>query len=207
MDKSEELNEFAAALAKAQGQIDDASKDSKNPYYNSKYADLASVRALIREPLANNGLSVVQLPTASIQGVEVETIILHSSGQFIKNKLFIPLFPRVNKEGKLTEVDAHAIGSGISYARRYSLMSMLALAADDDDGNAATVKPAVQQQKTPTNEKALAEANAAAGQGSASLRDWWQNLPKDVRDSFTTDALKSLKSTAAAVDAKTKGAE
>ena len=127
MDMSDDISALAEALSKAQGAILDASKGAENPYFKSKYADLASVRSVIREPMAKNGLSLVQLPKTVDGGVSVETLLLHSSGQFIKSSLFMPA----------AKADAHGIGSAITYARRYSIMSILCLATEDDDGNAA----------------------------------------------------------------------
>lgn len=129
MEMSAEIAALAASLSKAQGEIEDATKDGVNPAFGKpvKYANLASVRAVIRGPLAKHGLSVIQLPRAHTGYVEVTTMLLHSSGEYIKETLNMPT-------GK---ADAHGIGSAITYARRYGLMSILCLAADDDDGNAA----------------------------------------------------------------------
>ena len=90
MDTSDNIDLIATALSAAQGQIDDASKGSENPYFKSKYADLAAVRSVIREPLAANGLSIVQLPRTVEGGAIVKTILMHTSGQFISNELFMP---------------------------------------------------------------------------------------------------------------------
>ena len=99
MNTSEEIHELATALSKAQGEIEDAAKGAENPYYKSKYADLAAVRGVIREPLAKNGLSIVQNPATVQGGVEVETILLHSSGQYMSSKLFMPV----------AKIDAHGV--------------------------------------------------------------------------------------------------
>ena len=131
MKMSETIAELATALSKAQGQIEDASKDGLNPAFRSKYADLAAVRAVIREPLAVNDLAVMQFPRTRQNYVEVETMLVHKSGEFFSETLEIPV----------AKFDAHGIGSGITYGRRYGLMSILCLAAVDDDGNAATEKP------------------------------------------------------------------
>ena len=88
--------ELAKSLAKAQGQIKGAVKDSDNPFFKSKYADLASVWDACRGPLAENGLSVVQLPGQTLildSGalVEVQTMLLHESGEWIGETLQIPV--------------------------------------------------------------------------------------------------------------------
>lgn len=132
MDMSDSIAALADALAKAQGEIDDATKAGINPHFKSKYADLAAVRAVIRGPLAKNGLAVIQLPRAQNGVVEVDTMLTHKSGEFIKETLRMPV----------AQMNAHGIGSAITYARRYGLMSMLCLAADDDDGNGAVMSEA-----------------------------------------------------------------
>jgi hypothetical protein len=141
MLRSETIGKLATALAKAQGTMDDASKDSTNPHFRSKYADLASVRAAVRGPLSANGLAYVQLPSFDGECVRVETVLMHGeSGEFLSETLSIPLLKK----------DAHSIGSAITYARRFSLMAVLGIAPDeDDDGNKASERPAISQRAAP----------------------------------------------------------
>lgn len=128
MQKSEQINDLAAALSKAQGQMGGALKDSANPFFKSKYADLASVTEAIRGPLAENGLSYVQLPReCEGERVVVETVLLHASGQWISNEVEVPV----------TKADAQGYGSALTYARRYGLSAITGVAPEDDDGNAA----------------------------------------------------------------------
>ncbi len=126
--RSKEINELAGALAKAQGEIGGAKKGAENPFFKSKYADLASVWDAIRSPFSKNGLSVVQRPYGK---TGIETLLFHSSGQWMSG-------------GKLEiapgKQDAHGIGSAITYARRYTLMAVAGVAPEDDDGNAAVGK-------------------------------------------------------------------
>lgn len=140
MNRSEQINELATALAKAQGQITGALKDSSNPYYSSKYADLASVWDACRKPLSENGLAVIQMPGRDESGNFVETILSHSSGQWFSSKLhFKP--GRTDKNGVFIPLeDSQALGSGITYIRRYALSAMVGIAPEDDDGNAASGK-------------------------------------------------------------------
>lgn len=138
MNKSDSIKELATALAKAQGQIKGAVKDSANPFFKSKYADLASVVEAIRSAFAANGLSYIQSVEPSDKDeVRVETTILHSSGEWIGcGVLALPV----------SKVDAQGYGSALTYARRYSLSAATGVAPEDDDGNAATVakpKPAM----------------------------------------------------------------
>ena len=128
MNKSENINELAAALSRAQGAIKGALKDSINPHFKAKYADLASTWDACREQLAKNELSVVQMPDVSdTGGIAVETILMHSSGQWISSRFVMPV----------PKPDAHGVGSAITYARRYALAAMVGIAPEDDDGNKA----------------------------------------------------------------------
>ena len=128
MNRSESINELAAALSKAQGEIEGAVKDKNNPAFRSKYADLGAVWDAVRGPLAKNGLSIIQSPSRTETGVEVETTLMHSSGQWMSSSLAIPAFKQ----------DAHGIGSATTYARRFALSAFCGVAPVDDDGNAAT---------------------------------------------------------------------
>lgn len=125
--RSDSIGKLSEALAKAQGQMRGAPKDAANPFYRSKYADLASISEACRDALAKNGLAIMQFPRASEKGVEVETLLSHSSGEWVSETLEIPLAKR----------DAQGIGSAITYARRYALAAIVGVAPEDDDGHAA----------------------------------------------------------------------
>lgn len=127
---TEQRAELAAALALAQAEIDSAPKTEKNPFFKSTYADLATVRQAIREAFGKHGLSVIQIPHTSDDRVMVTTILMHKSGQFVEGTLAL----------KPVKGDPQAIGSAITYARRYSLMAFAGVAPDDDDGNDASGK-------------------------------------------------------------------
>ena len=196
MKMSETIDQLATALSIAQGQIEDATKSSKNDFYKSKYADLASVRAAVRQPFADNGLSVVQFPRTVPGGVEVETMLLHSSGEFMAETLFMPV-----------KHEPHPIGSGISYARRYALMSIANLAADDDDGNAAqTAKPVAEPDPKVVREMAI-RAKKEAEKGIDALNAFWRGLDADERKLLNPEALKDLKAIAIAVVSDKKETE
>lgn len=130
MNTSESINELAAALAKAQAQIQPAKKENVNPAFKSKYADLASVWDACREPLTANGLSVVQMPTDNAEPgrVALVTTLLHSSGQWISSMV----------STRIVKDDPQGVGSALTYLRRYALSAMVGVAPDDDDGNAAS---------------------------------------------------------------------
>lgn len=151
MNKSESINELAISLAKAQGQMRGAVKDSANPFFKSKYADLQSVTEAIREAFSYNGLSYIQmLDSSKPNEIAVETIIMHSSGQWISNGvLSVPV----------SKHDAQGYGSAITYARRYSLSAATGVAPEEDDGNgAAKAKPKAPATPMPPEVKQAAAA-------------------------------------------------
>lgn len=153
MQKSEQINELAAALAKAQGEIRDASKDSVNPHFRSSYADLASVWAACRMPLSKHGLSIVQSLSTTDQGsVSVTTMLLHQSGQYLSDTLV--LTPR--------DASPQSFGSASTFGKRYGLMAMVGVApGDDDDGNAASI-PAVNTERPKVAPRASNDQTKAA---------------------------------------------
>jgi hypothetical protein len=141
MNRSETIKEISAALPKAQAAIKAASKDATNPHFRSKYADLASVIDAVKPGLNANGISFLQPVTFNEHGVCVETVLLHTSGEWISESLTVP----VSKQ------DAQGVGSAISYGRRYGLQSMCGVPAEDDDGNAATAAQPKTTAHSPTD--------------------------------------------------------
>lgn len=125
---SEQINEIATALAKAQGGMDNAIKDRVNPAFRSRYADLSSIRDAVTGPLSANGIACVQAVQTSDAGVTVETRLIHGSGQWLAST--IGAVPK--------GYDAQSVGSCVTYLRRYGLMALTGIASDDDDGNAAS---------------------------------------------------------------------
>lgn len=140
MLKSEQINELAAALAKAQGQIEGAKKSSSNPFFKSKYADLAECWNTCREALTANEISVIQMPEEINENgrLNITTMLAHSSGQYISSTLTMTV----------TKLDPQAIGSAITYGRRYALAAMVGLAQEDDDGEKAMARQE-KKDKTP----------------------------------------------------------
>lgn len=128
VDQSPSIAALAAALAKAQGAIRNAKKDSANPFFKSTYADLASAWDAAREPLAANGLAVAQRVTNSANGVIITTQLLHASGEWISDRC----------EWPVAQKTPQGMGSAITYGRRYAFMALVGIAAEEDDGNAAS---------------------------------------------------------------------
>lgn len=127
MMQSEQINELAAALAKAQRTLKAAIKDSTNPHFRSRYADLASIWSAWQEAGPAHGLAITQTTAVRDGGIVLITQMSHSSGQFIRGEY--PLNPIKN--------DSQGLGSAMTYARRYSLAAMTGVCPDDDDGESA----------------------------------------------------------------------
>ncbi|OEU74296.1 MAG: hypothetical protein BA864_10250 [Desulfuromonadales bacterium C00003093] len=131
MNKSESIVELAKALCKAQNEMGGAAKSSSNPFFKSNYSALPEVIKAIKQPFADHGLSYVQFPIEDNGRVGVETILMHSSGEWMSNKFTV----------QLTKQDAQGAGSAITYCRRYGLQAVAGIPSEDDDGNAASPAP------------------------------------------------------------------
>lgn len=131
--QSETIGAIAGALARAQAEMKSAKKNQDNPYFKSVYADLASCYEACREPLTKNGIAVFQGIEDSIDGesVTLNTMLLHSSGEWLSSSLRMPLLKK----------DPQAVGSVITYARRYGLCAAIGLASEDDDAESAMARP------------------------------------------------------------------
>lgn len=141
MNRSESIAKIASALVKAQSVMGNAIKDAKNPFFKSSYANLNAVREAVLPAMNANGISVLQ-PTVHVDGRSfVETILLHESGEFISSLTEI-IVSKAN--------DAQQQGSGISYARRYGLQSLVNIGADDDDGETAVGRGSSKSNKAST---------------------------------------------------------
>lgn len=120
-----------AALAKAQAAMDNVVKDSANPHFKSRFASLAAVRDVVIPALAEQGIAVVQMPGNDEHGrVTIQTVLLHESGTLDCGTVATTATVRGGNE-------AQALGSAVSYLRRYSLAAICGVAQEDDDGNAS----------------------------------------------------------------------
>jgi len=177
MEKSESIKELASALAKAQAAMETAKKQNTNPHFKSRYADLTSVWDACREPLTSNGLSVVQSPRTSWHEghcvVEVMTMLLHVSGEWMSDVLAVPV----------SKPDAQGIGSATTYARRYALSGFAGVTADDDDGNAAV--GGVPKAEKPSGYDEF-RSSLEAAQDLESLKQLFSSAPKSMRDYATS---------------------
>ncbi len=168
--------QLAAALAKAQAEIGGATKSKQNPHYRSRYADLAEVWDACRQALSTHGLSVVQQPSADGPRVTVTTILLHESGEYLQSALTMTA----------VQETPQAIGSCITYARRYALAAVVGVAPEDDDGHAAsapTSRPAPRDESgAPDGWDVWWPAHLrAADQGYDALAASWAHATREQR--------------------------
>lgn len=136
MNHSESIANLAAALVKVQAKLEPVkrehtakieSRKGSGSSFSYSYASLDDVMASCRDLLAENGLAVTQLPVTAEGGVGLETVLLHQSGEYIAETFRMPC-----------EGGAQAVGSALSYARRYAFLAVVGIPMEDDDGAAAT---------------------------------------------------------------------
>jgi hypothetical protein len=156
-EQSEQIGQLSQSLVAAQHVLHNPPKDSVNPFFKSRYADLATCRNILVPILAQHGLSVMQTPTFyQLPSGEVEptltTTLVHVSGEWCRSTMLL----------SATKDDPQGMGSAITYARRYSLLAITGTTGvDDDDGNAAS-KPKQQPQQRPASPPPPAKKPALA---------------------------------------------
>lgn len=125
------MKQIASALVKAQKEFGPALKTSTNPHFKTRYADLSACIEAVIDALHANGIALIQRQHESDNGVTVETVFVHESGETLEcGRLHVPA----------SKQDPQGYGSALTYARRYSLMAACGIAPEDDDGNAAQRK-------------------------------------------------------------------
>ena len=149
--KSEQINELACALSKAQAEIIGANKDRANPFFKSKYADLSSVWDACRTALTKNGLCVSQMVEPSDSGDVLCTMLIHASGQWLSS--IMPI--KVKSDGKGGPNELQALGSTLTYLRRFSLAAIVGVAPadEDDDGQLSQTTYGKNEPKLPSVSK------------------------------------------------------
>lgn len=149
MLRSENITKIAGDLLKAQKAFTSPKKSVNNPFFKSKYADISDVLEACQKALNDNNIVLIQ-PIVNKEGKNyVQTLLLHNSGEFLGCETEIKVKDNTNPQAE---------GSGITYARRYGLQSLLCLAADDDDGNEAN-KEASKPAKNDSQNKINAAIN------------------------------------------------
>lgn len=164
------MKSISSALVKAQKEFGPALKTSSNPHFRSKYADLSACVEAVIDGLNNNGIFLMQSSHLCEDGVTVETVFIHESGEQISaGKLHVPA----------SKQDAQGYGSALTYARRYALMAACGIAPEDDDGNAAVRPKQAEKPATPPPPKVPAKAEGEPGR--------WQITIKAKPDATPTD--------------------
>jgi hypothetical protein len=172
------------ALSKAQAKITGAVKGVENSFFKSKYADLSAVLDAIREPFAENDLCVAQIMEPIEGGFALVTILGHKSGQELHSRL--PVY--------LVDTKPQAVGSQITYARRYALAAIAGVAQVDDDGEAAHGRSgrkgtdqstAAETSAPPISEDVKVALRDAAAEGMPALKAAWKELAPETRDLVT----------------------
>jgi hypothetical protein len=185
----EQMANLAAAMAKAFPNIANAVKDKQNPHFRSAYADLGNVVDAIKPALKDQGLWFVQTLHNIPDHAAVETIIVHSSGEFLSCGIIaIPV----------SKKDAQGFGSALTYARRYSLSAAFGVAPEDDDGNAAVkAKPEAKPETRIDNNLMLTYQSAFKSVKTLDeLTILWNNLDKDAKiacEEFKNEAKARIK--------------
>ena len=150
MKTSESIKQIAEALVSAQKEIKFAVKDSTNPHYKSKYANINSVIDAVKKPLNDNGIAILQsLSPSDDNKLHLTTRLIHSSGEWIEDTAVCPI----------QKQDPQGLGSAVSYIRRYSLSALCSVYADDDDGQSAALNASDYLQKI-TQSQTLEELQA-----------------------------------------------
>ena len=150
MKKSETIAELAKALAAAQGEFEAVDRGATNPFFNSKYADLPSVVKAASPILSKHGIAVSQLPDFDGDNDLLTTLIMHESGEWIEATMRLFLVRQVKGEGWVESLDPQSQGSAQTYGRRYSYSGGVGVVTEvDDDGNAASTKPAATVHREP----------------------------------------------------------
>ena len=168
MQKSESIKELASALTKAQGEMPAIKFDSKNPFLKNDYASLGAIIAGARPVIAKHGLSVSQLTFGEDGVAGVETVLMHTSGEWISSSISMPVGEEKGKSS------AQVAGSIVTYLRRYSLASILGIYSDEDgDGNKPETerKPKQAPKQAPQRPSAKPEAPLTPAELSAAVQD------------------------------------
>lgn len=183
IEHSTEVAKLFDAIHKAQGVMTGVAKDSVNPHFKNRYAGLENVIEAAKPALQANGLAFTQAPGALVDGsLEVTTMLMHVSGQWLRSTLHVPLAKR----------DPQGVGSAITYGCRYSLMATLGLPPVDDDAESAVERPARREPTTtlmkPRDEaptaavqKLIDDARQAATGGEFELERFWNKLPNSQK--------------------------
>lgn len=205
--QSESIGKLAAALSKAQGAMKNAKKDSTNPFYRSKYADLSSVIEAIKEPFSQNGLSYIQYVQNNAGSSYLYTLLLHESGEWHRSGGIELITSKVEKG--IEKKDMQTLGSAITYARRFGLVLVSGLAQEDDDGNEASGHSPKEWRLGNKEYEYISQIAKQNGWSTNSISGYIKNnFKKQAASELTLEEYKKLReailSTAALVQTKEK---
>ena len=168
------MQKIATALVKAQKAFGPALKSSTNPHFKSKYADLAACIEAVIDALNNNGIALVQQSHHCEDGVIIETLFIHESGETISGGKFHVVASKQAPQG---------YGSAMTYARRYALQAACGIAPEDDDGNRAVSAPkAVEKPSRAIRSKEKVESLVRAATSAELLTTVWKALLPEERE-------------------------
>lgn len=180
MKMSAEVSELFKAFSVFQGQVENATKNAINPGVKNKYADLAECINTAKPALAANGLGVTQMIGSTEGGKQtLTTMMTHSSGQWMSDTFVMVEAVLMGGAGKNP---VQALGSAITYQRRYSFAAMIGIAQEDDDGNSNTRNAALRKPAVPTDpaiDQAINSNDAAwvkANYNPGVIKDNWSRL-------------------------------
>ena len=206
MNKSEDISELAQALSMVQHRIEDAAKDKDG--YNYKYADLSQILQIVRPALTEFGLSISQFPCDGGENIALDSILMHSSGQWLSNHYSMPV------EVAKGMSRAQASGSVITYMRRYAVAAIVGITQEDNDaalGRKQQEQKAVVDQDKIDHDIALQSNFASvhavklgiADDDLSTAAEAWQEIDTDVQRAlwlattkggiFTTEERKTIK--------------
>lgn len=185
MRHSDQLDQIATALHKAQGEIAPAAMTKTNPHFKSRYASLGDVWEACKEALQRNGLSVFQTAESGDNGsISVVTMILHTSGQYVSGEFRMPL----------DKANAQGAGSAITYGRRYGLAAAIGIVNDeDDDGNGASQpqapRPPQRSEARPAPQRAAPRPPSSGQWDALPFGKQWKGTPnRELPDQELLDA-------------------
>lgn len=175
--KSESIAELAKALVAVQKEMPKLTKNADNPFFKSKYVDLATVMESMLPILSKNGLAITQFVSHIDGQSSLTTTLIHESGEFMSATMPL-LLPKNDPQGQ---------GSAITYARRYGAMSALGIVADeDDDGNKAArsyqQSQVVAYPKPPTRKEREAKITPLDEKRSAIIHEFWDSGITDHKE-------------------------
>lgn len=171
MNKSESIGNLTTALIAAQSRFTSVKFNKVNPHFKRGYADLTAIIETTRPALIENGLAVMQFPSADGAAVHVETVLSHKSGEWVSGTTTVTA----------SKPDAQGVGAAITYAKRYGLSAILCISAEeDDDGNDASAPPPAQRQAAPRAPEP--KAQSAKVRFANAVKEWSGVNAEDVGD-------------------------